>query len=76
MTAPFVVDAPMDGEIFLTYLEQCLVPTLAPGDIVAMDNLPAHKVAGVRETIEADRRKPAAAAALFPRSQSDRTVLR
>jgi transposase len=53
MTAPFVVDAPMNGEIFLTYLEQCLAPTLAPGEIVMMDNLPAHKVAGVRETIEA-----------------------
>ena len=53
MTAPFVVDAPMDGEIFLAYLECCVVPTLTPGDIVAMDNLPAHKVAGVRETIEA-----------------------
>ena len=53
MTAPFVVDAPMNGEIFLTYLEQCLAPTLSPGEIVTMDNLPAHKVAGVRETIEA-----------------------
>jgi len=53
ITAPFVVDAPMNGEIFLTYLEQCLVPTLSPGEIVSMDNLPAHKVAGVRETIEA-----------------------
>ena len=53
MTAPFVVDAPMNGEIFLTYLEQCLVPTLSPGEIVTMDNLPAHKVAGVREIIEA-----------------------
>jgi transposase len=53
MTAPFVVDAPMNGEIFLTYLEQCLVPTLSPGEIVTMDNLSAHKVAGVRETIEA-----------------------
>jgi transposase len=53
MTAPFAVDAPMNGEIFLTYLEQCLVPTLSPGEIVKMDNLPAHKVAGVRETIEA-----------------------
>ena len=49
----FVVDAPMNGEIFLTYLEQCLVPTLSPGEIVTMDNLSAHKVAGVRETIEA-----------------------
>src|SRR6266581_7845314 len=53
ITAPFVVDAPMNGEIFLTYLEQCLVPTLSPGEIVTMDNLSAHKVAGVRETIEA-----------------------
>jgi transposase len=53
MTAPFVVDAPMNGEIFLTYLEQCLVPTLSPGEIVSMDNLPAHKVAGVRPMIEA-----------------------
>jgi transposase len=53
MTAPFVVDAPMNGEIFLTYLEQCLVPTLAPGEIVSMDKLPAHKVVGVRERIEA-----------------------
>jgi len=53
MTAPFVVDAPMNGEIFLTYLEKCLVPTLSPGEIVSMDNLPAHKVAGVREMIEA-----------------------
>jgi len=53
MTAPFVVDAPMNGEIFLTYLEKCLVPTLSPGEIVSMDNLPAHKVAGVRKTIEA-----------------------
>jgi len=53
ITAPFVVDAPMNGDIFLTYLEQCLVPTLAPAEIVSMDNLSAHKVAGVRETIEA-----------------------
>ena len=53
ITAPFVVDAPMNGEIFMSYLEQCLVPTLSPGEIVSMDNLPAHKVAGVRETIEA-----------------------
>ena len=53
ITAPFVVDAPMNGDIFLAYLEHCLVPTLAPGEIVSMDNLPAHKVARVRETIEA-----------------------
>jgi transposase len=53
IAAPFVVDCPMNGSIFLTYVERCLVPTLAPGDIVVMDNLPAHKVAGVRERIEA-----------------------
>jgi transposase len=53
VTAPFVIDEPMNGEIFLTYLTQCLAPTLALGDIVIMDNLPAHKVAGVREIIEA-----------------------
>jgi transposase len=43
----------MNGEIFLTCLEKCLVPTLSPGEIVSMDSLPAHKVAGVREMIEA-----------------------
>jgi transposase len=53
VTAPFVIDHPMDGAIFLAYVRQCLVPTLAPGDIVVMDNLKPHKVAGVREAIEA-----------------------
>jgi transposase len=53
ITAPFVIDHAMNGDIFLTYVERCLVPTLAPGDIVVMDNLPAHKVAGVRTAIEA-----------------------
>lgn len=53
LTAPFVIDAPMNRDIFLAYLRQCLVPTLSAGDIVIMDNLPSHKVAGVRETIEA-----------------------
>ena len=74
ITAPFVVDAPMNGEIFLTYLEQCLVPTLSPGEIVMMDNLPAHKVAGVRETIEATgatlRRLPPYSPDLNPIEQS------
>ena len=53
ITAPYVVDRPMNGEIFLAWLEQSLIPTLAKGDIVVMDNLPAHKIAGVRELIEA-----------------------
>ena len=53
VTAPFVIDRAMTGQIFRTYVERCLVPTLAPGDLVIMDNLPAHKVAGVRDAIEA-----------------------
>jgi transposase len=53
ITAPFVIDRAMSGDIFLTYVEHCLAPTLAPGDIVVLDNLGAHKVAGVRQAIEA-----------------------
>ena len=49
VTAPFVIDRAMNGRIFRTYVERCLVPTLAPGDMVIMDNLAAHKVAGVRQ---------------------------
>ena len=52
MTAPFVYDGAMNSVVFLAYVEQVLVPTLKPGDIVVMDNLPAHKAAGVREAIE------------------------
>jgi transposase len=55
MTAPLVVEGPMTGEMFLAYVEQCLVPTLKRNDIVVMDNLRAHKVAGVREAIEKRR---------------------
>ncbi len=51
--APWVLDGPMDGEAFKTYLREELIPTLVPGELVTMDNLPAHKVAGVREIIEA-----------------------
>jgi transposase len=53
MTAPFVLEGAMNGPMFLAYVEQCLVPTLKRGEIVLMDNLPVHKVAGVREAIEA-----------------------
>ena len=53
LTAPFVIDRAINGAIFLAYVEQCLAPTLSPGDIVVMDNLPAHKVAGVRRAIHA-----------------------
>jgi transposase len=52
LTAPVVIDGAVNGDIFLTYVGQVLVPTLRPGDIVVMDNLSSHKVAGVREAIE------------------------
>ena len=51
--APMLIDQPMDGEIFLAWCEQMLAPALRQGDIVVMDNLPAHKVAGIRDAIEA-----------------------
>lgn len=53
ITAPCVIDGAINGETFLAYVEQFLVPTLVPGDIVVMDNLGSHKVAGVRQAIEA-----------------------
>lgn len=48
-----LLDGPMNGEAFLAWCEQMLCPLLRPGDIVIMDNLPAHKIAGVRQAIEA-----------------------
>ena len=53
LTAPMVLDGPMNGAAFLAYVEQVLVPTLRPGDLVIMDNLPAHKRRGARTMIEA-----------------------
>jgi transposase len=52
MSAPMVLDGAMNGIAFRAYVEQVLVPTLSPGDIVVMDNLPAHKAEGVRSAIE------------------------
>lgn len=51
--APAMLDGPMDGVSFLAYVEQILVPTLQPGDIVIADNLSSHKVVGIRAAIEA-----------------------
>jgi transposase len=53
MVAPFVLDGAMNGDVFRAYIEQSLVPTLKRKDIVIMDNLATHKVAGIREAIEA-----------------------
>jgi transposase len=52
-TAPLVIDGPMNGQLFLAYVQQQLAPTLHKGDVVVMDNLAAHKVKGVRQAIEA-----------------------
>jgi DDE superfamily endonuclease len=53
LTAPFVIDAPMDRPIFETYVETQLAPTLKPGDIVISDNLAAHKSAAAEQAIRA-----------------------
>lgn len=52
MAAPMLLDGPMNGAAFLAYVEQVLAPELRPGDVVIMDNLPAHKISGVHEAIE------------------------
>jgi transposase len=52
MVAPMMVEGPMNAELFLAYVEQCLVPTLKPGDIVIMDSAPVHKGPDLREAIE------------------------
>lgn len=53
LTAPFVVDAPMNRDIFEAYVETQLAPTLSKGDVVIMDNLPAHKSAKAEQLIRA-----------------------
>ena len=53
LIAPCVLDGPMSGEMFRLYVTQMLAPSLRGGDVVALDNLPAHKVAGVEEAIRA-----------------------
>jgi hypothetical protein len=72
MTAPMVLDGAMNGAAFLAYVEQVLAPTLSPGDVVIMDNLPAHKASGIREAIEATGATPTLPAAILSRLQPDR----
>ena len=52
VVAPLLLDGPVNGDIFASYIEGCLVPELTPGDIVIMDNLPAHKSLRVAAAIE------------------------
>jgi len=51
--APWLFEGPMNGEMFLAWVRQGLVPTLHPGDVVILDNLATHKMRGVRQAIEA-----------------------
>ena len=51
LTAPMVIDGAINGELFLAYVNQILLSTLHEGDIVVLDNLSLHKVAGVKEAI-------------------------
>ena len=53
LVAPWVLEGPMNGDAFRVYIEKVLAPTLSRGDTVVVDNLASHKVAGVREAIEA-----------------------
>jgi transposase len=53
MVAPMVLDGPMNRSVFLAYVTQVLAPELKPGDVVILDNLPAHKGSRIREAIEA-----------------------
>jgi transposase len=53
IVAPWVIDGPINGRIFQTYVEQVLVPTLRPDDIVVMDHLGSHKAPAIRQAIRA-----------------------
>jgi transposase len=52
IVAPTIIDGAMDGKMFRAYVEQVLVPELKPGDIVVLDNLPAHKVSGIGQLLQ------------------------
>lgn len=52
LTVPFVHDGPMNGTIFQVYVERVLIPTLKPGNIVVLDNLPARKLSAIQKVIE------------------------
>ena len=53
IVAPLVLDGPINGQTFRAWVEQMLVPTLRPGDVVVLDNLGSHKVSGIAEAIQA-----------------------
>lgn len=71
LAALMLLDGPMNGSAFLAYAQQVRAPELRPGDIVVVDNLPAHKISGVREVIEKVGAAPVPAA-ILARLQPDR----
>ena len=76
LVAPLVLDRPMNGPAFLAYVEQFLAPMLRPGNVVVMDNLGAHKVAGVEDAIRAVGGQPALPAALLAGSEPNQAGVR
>jgi putative transposase len=75
LDAPCLFEGPINGQRFLAYVEQFLVPTLKPGDIVVLDNLGSHKGKPVRRTIRAAG-APCVPAQTLARPQSDRAGVR
>ena len=75
LVAPLVLDGAINGPAFLAWVEQMLAPALRPGDTVVADNLGSHKVAGVREAIEARGAALLFLPPLQPRPEPDRTRL-
>ncbi len=76
IVAPFVLDGPINGDMFTAWVEQCLAPTLAPGDVVIADNLGSHKGLPARQLIRERGRAPVVPAALQPGPEPDRDGLR
>jgi hypothetical protein len=78
LPAPLAIDGAINGKLFLAYVEQVLVPTLKPGDVVIMENLRVHKMPGIREAIRYSggnrdgRRKAVVYPALQPRLEPNR----
>lgn len=75
LTAPWLLDGPMDRAAFTTYIEDCLGPTLSPGDIVIADNLSSHKGPAITAAIECRGAKLVFLPPVQSRSQSDRIGL-
>jgi transposase len=75
ITVPWFFDGPINGEAFRLYVENVLVPTLQPGDIVIMDNLGSHKGDAVRRAIPRAGRAPLLPAEILARFEPNRTVL-